>query len=56
MKKKHKHYSKSKDGKIIEVRKNWRHKCIEQCDSVKIIRKIMHKLEDLLVEIKNTAL
>ena len=48
------HYKKLKDGKIIEVRKNWRHKCIDRCDTIKIIRKIQHKLEDLIVELINS--
>ena len=41
-----KHYSQTKKG-IIEVRKNWKHKCIERCDSIKRINKIVFLCEDL---------
>ena len=50
---KDKHYSTDKKGKLMEVRKNYRHKCIEQCDDIKRIRKIMHLCEDLCVELMN---
>ena len=43
---KDKHYLQTKKG-IIEVRKNWRHKCIEKCDSIKRINKIIAICEKL---------
>ena len=51
---KYKHYTYDKKGKLLEVRKNWRHICIEECDEIKIIRKILHKLQDLVVELINS--
>ena len=41
-----KHYQQTKHG-IIEVNKNWRHKCIEKCDSIKRINKMIFLCEDL---------
>ena len=36
--KKERHYKKTPDG-IIEVRRNWQHKCIEKCTTIKKARK-----------------
>ena len=49
--KKIKHYSCGKKG-IIEVRPNWRHKCIERCDTIKIVNKLIFLLEELKVILK----
>jgi hypothetical protein len=48
-----KHYSQTKQG-IIEVNKNWKHKCIERCDSIKRINKMMFLCEDLKQIMKNS--
>lgn len=46
-----KHYtwiSGGKIGRIIEVRKNYRHRCLEKCTPVKIARQIIRMTQEII--------